>query len=55
MPPKVIAERLEHESPTFTLKQDAHVIPGMQAEAAAQIAGLVAGDAEVIEPGGPGR
>ncbi len=41
--PKVISERLGHESPAFTLKQYAHVIPGMQAEAAEQIAGLVSG------------
>jgi len=41
VPVKVIAERLGHESPAFTLKQYAHVIPGMQAEAAAQVASLV--------------
>ncbi len=41
VPVKVISERLGHESPAFTLKQYAHVIPGMQAEAAAQIATLV--------------
>ena len=37
---KVISERLGHETPAFTLKQYAHVIPGMQAEAAA-VAALV--------------
>jgi integrase len=42
VPVKVISERLGHESPAFTLRQYAHVIPGMQAEAAADIAGLVA-------------
>jgi integrase len=31
VPVKVISERLGHESPAFTLKQYAHVIPGMQA------------------------
>jgi integrase len=41
VPVKVISERLGHESPAFTLKQYAHVIPGMQAEAAAQIAILI--------------
>ncbi len=41
IPVKVISERLGHETPAFTLKQYAHVIPGMQAEAAAQIASLV--------------
>lgn len=41
VPVKVISERLGHESPAFTLKQYAHVIPGMQAEAAAQIGELV--------------
>ena len=43
IPPKVISERLGHENPAFTLKQYAHVIPGMQADAAAQIANLVKG------------
>ena len=43
VPVKVISERLGHESPAFTLKQYAHVIPGMQAEAAAQVADLVDG------------
>lgn len=41
VPLKVISERLGHESPVFTLKQYAHVMPGMQAEAAVQIAELV--------------
>jgi integrase len=40
---KVISERLGHEDPAFTLKQYAHVIPGMQAEAAAMVANLVNG------------
>lgn len=43
VPPKVISERLGHEDPAFTLKQYAHVMPGMQADAARQIAELVAG------------
>jgi integrase len=38
---KVISERLGHENPAFTMKQYAHVLPGMQAEAAALIAALV--------------
>ena len=41
VPVKVISERLGHESPAFTMKQYAHVLPGMQAEAAAEIARLV--------------
>ncbi|MFH1331544.1 MAG: site-specific integrase [Actinomycetota bacterium] len=41
VPAKVISERLGHSTPAFTLHQYAHVIPGMQAEAAAQIATLV--------------
>lgn len=36
-------ERLGHESPAFTLKEYAHVIPGMQADAARAIAELVSG------------
>lgn len=43
VPVKVISERLGHATPAFTLQQYAHVIPGMQAEAASQIAGLVDG------------
>ena len=41
--PKIISQRLGHESPAFTLKQYAHVIAGMQADAAGKIASLVAG------------
>ncbi len=41
VPVKVISERLGHETPAFTMTQYAHVIPGMQAEAASQIAYLV--------------
>jgi integrase len=43
VPIKVISERLGHESPAFTMKQYAHVLPGMQAEAASRIAQLVGG------------
>jgi integrase len=43
VPVKVISERLGHEDSAFTMKQYAHVIPGMQAEAAALVAALVAG------------
>lgn len=41
IPLKVISERLGHESPAFTLKQYTHVVPGMQAQAAADIAEVV--------------
>jgi integrase len=43
VPVKVVTERLGHESPAFTLKQYAHVLPGMQAEAARWVAQLVDG------------
>ncbi len=43
VPVKVISERLGHETPAFTMKQYAHVIPGMQAAAAGAIAALVDG------------
>jgi integrase len=43
VPVKVISERLGHENAAFTLKQYAHVIPGMQAEAAATIARVLNG------------
>ncbi len=46
VPVKVVSERLGHESPAFTLKQYAHVLPGMQAEAARSVAALVAGHTE---------
>lgn len=42
VPIKVVSERLGHESPSFTLKQYSHVLPGMQAEAARLIADVVA-------------
>jgi integrase len=38
---KIVSERLGHESPAFTLKQYAHVMPGMQAAAAERVAGIV--------------
>jgi integrase len=41
VPVKVISERLAHEPPAFTLKQYAHATPGMQAEAAVQVALMV--------------
>ena len=47
VPVKVISERLGHEDPAFTMKQYAHVIPGMQAEAALLIAELVAGSGSI--------
>jgi integrase len=49
VPVKVISERLGHESPAFTLKQYTHVIPGMQAEAAAQIANLIGASSGALE------
>jgi integrase len=42
VPVKVVSERLGHESPAFTLKQYAHVLPGMQADAARAVASLLA-------------
>ncbi len=39
--PKVVSERLGHATTAFTLDKYAHVLPGMQAEAAAAVAGLV--------------
>jgi hypothetical protein len=37
----VISERLGHETPAFTMKQYAHVILGMPAEAAVAIATVI--------------
>ncbi len=42
VPVKVMSERLGHESAGFTLRQYAHVLPGMGADAASKIADLVA-------------
>ena len=53
VPVKVMSERLGHSTPAFTLQQYAHVIPGMQAEAAEAIARLVADETgDVDEPAG---
>jgi integrase len=41
--PKVASERLGHHSVAFTLDVYSHVVPGMQAEAAEKIAGLIHG------------
>lgn len=41
VPAKVMSERLGHESVAFTLKQYAHVLPGMQAGAASLIASAI--------------
>lgn len=38
---KVVSERLGHASPGFTLNVYQHVIPGMQAEAAATFSQLL--------------
>ena len=43
VPVKVVSERLGHESPGFTLSQYAHVMPGMQAEAAELVRAMVSG------------
>jgi integrase len=44
--PKVVSERLGHSSVAFTLDTYAHVMPGMQPEAAEQFMGLVFGPAD---------
>jgi integrase len=43
VPVKVVSERLGHASPIITLGVYAHVMPGMQAEAAARFGALVYG------------
>ncbi len=42
VPVKVVSERLGHANPAFTMSVYQHVIPGMQAEAAAFFSALVA-------------
>ena len=49
VPAKVVTERLGHENVAFTLKQYAHVLPGMQADAARRIATAVMDDEEDID------
>lgn len=49
VPVKVMSERLGHSTPAFTLQQYAHVIPGMQAEAAEAIARLVAAQTDDLD------
>jgi integrase len=51
VPVKVMSERLGHSTPAFTLQQYAHVIPGMQAEAAEAIARLVAQPTDDVDEG----
>jgi integrase len=48
IPTKIVSERLGHATPEFTMRMYQHALPGMQAEAAAKIADLVA--AAVPEP-----
>ena len=43
VPTKIVSERLGHATPEFTMRMYQHALPGMQAEAAAKIADLVAG------------
>jgi integrase len=43
IPAKVISERLGHASVAFTLQVYGHVTPGMDADAAATVAGLILG------------
>lgn len=45
VPVKVVSERLGHASAMITLGVYAHVMPGMQAEAAATFGALLSGDA----------
>jgi len=41
VPPKVISERLGHATAAFTLQTYAHVIPGMDEDAASTVADLI--------------
>jgi len=43
---KVVSERLGHSSPAFTMTVYQHVLPGMQADAAAMFSDVVFGIAE---------
>ena len=54
VPIKVVSERLGHASAAFTMTVYQHVLPGMQAEAAATFAGLLAGPSDKVDDGGGG-
>ncbi len=43
VPVRVVSERLGNASTSFTMDTYAHVLPGMQEDAAEMVAGLVAG------------
>jgi hypothetical protein len=43
IPARVVSERLGHASVAFTLQVYGHVLPGMDADAAATVAGLILG------------
>ena len=49
VPVKVVSERLGHSNPAFTMSVYQHVIPGMQAEAAAVFSKLIADPAAGAE------
>ena len=48
VPVKVVSERLGHSSPAFTMTVYQHVLPGMQADAAAAFGDAVFGDTPVL-------
>ena len=49
VPVKVVSERLGHSSPAFTMTVYQHVLPGMQAEAAAKFSEAVFGNSPGVE------
>lgn len=53
VPVKVVSERLGHSSTSFTMDTYAHVLPGMQEDAAETVASLVAGSRAQRAPKGP--
>ncbi len=55
VPPKVVSERLGHATVAFTMDIYAHVIPGMQAEAADMFRNLVFGDDDPEPPASDDR
>jgi hypothetical protein len=50
--PKIVSERLGHATVAFTMQVYAHVIPGMQADAAAAFSDLVFRDDDADGPDG---
>ncbi|OHV38294.1 hypothetical protein CC117_15155 [Parafrankia colletiae] len=58
MHPKVVSERLGHADVAFTLRIYSHIVPGLDREAANQVASVILGTDQPVRqgiPDGPGH